>query len=374
MEIDRVPRKTAQFEVAWRDCRSKWIELVHNGNVAGVIELDRAPSTVAEGPELSAGRKRVRLHAQSLSGLVLTAVQGHAYTDSVTNIPPSGTSTTSAAKRSKLTGFDGTTNASRTASVEASDFYPGHSSGGARSIEEECIGVPRRAPEAPMITPMPSLPPASPKAAPVRPKEDGKQHSSSANRSHPYSPSPSPSLQPDASSARSTATLDDALNMPPSLEKRSTPYALTGESLNVPFDIDTALIKSTQMGPPGKPLKPKLRYILQNTRAVLDFDNPLSGEIFRTYNISEFFNVVASRAGKADATLTCLTFVFNWGKREAFVVKKYGGDQYWEDIKERVKGTFLDARNSMKKRTKFELWIKCGDTTNLDDAEEDDDW
>jgi hypothetical protein len=157
-------------------------------------------------------------------------------------------------------------------------------------------------------------------------------------------------------------------------ENRSTPYALNGASLNALFNVDTTLIKSAQLAPPGKPGKPKLRYILQNSRGVLDFDNALSNEIFRTSSISDFFNVVASRAGKSDGSLTCLTFVFNWGEREAFVVSRYGGDQYWEDMKERVKGTFLDARNSMKKRTKFELWIKCGDTTNLDAAEEDDDW
>jgi hypothetical protein len=234
-----------------------------------------------------------------------------------------------------------------------------------------------------MITPVASRPQGSAKAVPVEPDQNtnnSRQRSPSANndsninQSHIYSQSPSPSRHPNGSSTRSTATLDDGLNMPPPSEKRSTPYALKGESLNLSFDIDTALVKSAQMGPPGKPSKPKLRYILQNSRGVLDYDSPLSGEIFRTSNITEFFNVVASRAGKSDQSLAYLTFIYNWGEREAFVVKKFGGDQYWEEIKERVKGTFLDARNSMKKRTKFELWIKCGDTTNLDEADEDDDW
>jgi hypothetical protein len=66
VERDGVLRKTAQFEAAWRDRRSKWINSAHNGNTTGVIELERSPSIEAAGGEAGASRKRVRLHPQRL--------------------------------------------------------------------------------------------------------------------------------------------------------------------------------------------------------------------------------------------------------------------------------------------------------------------
>jgi len=248
------------------------------------------------------------------------------------------------------------------------------------SVEAEM----RRAPETPVVIPVTSMSQSSAKSSLSEPEEYGNyshQYSSSVNtdlntnRSSRFSPSPSPPFQSGDPSAHSTATLDDGLDIPITLEKRSTPYALKGSSLNVPFDVHTTLIKSTEMVTPSQPPKPNLlHFIVQNSRGALDYDNELPREEFLDSTISEFFNYVATRTGKSAGSLTQLTFIYNWGQREAFVVKRYGGDQYWEKIKERVKGTFLDARNSMKKRTEFELWIKCGDTTNLDDVDQDVVW
>jgi len=387
VERNGVPRKTAQFEAAWTERRNEWINLVHNGNPTGVIELATSPSS---GIWNGVGTKRVCLSPQCPSPVQrqviltygVTSPQNYPHTDfGLFSYDPS---TAAPEKRQKFTDFEGASGVSRTASEEGTEVDTGGGRHDTGSAEAEVMGGPRRAPEVPMTTPVTTMPQASSRSAPSEPDQYGNnshQYFSSANtesntsRNSPYSPSPSPPLQPDGPFSRSTTALDDSLNMPPPSEKRSTPYSLNGSSLAVPFDVHTALVKSAEMPPPGQPPKPKrLQYIVQNTRGALDHDNALPREIFLASTISEFFNHVATRTGTSDRFLTQLTFIYNWGERDAFVVNKFGGDQYWEDIKERVKGTFLDARNSMKKRTKFELWIKCGDTTNLDDAEEDDDW
>jgi hypothetical protein len=57
-------KKTAEFEALWRDRRKKWIDLVHNGNPSGLIELETTLSVSGEA-EKDTGRKRVCSHSQS---------------------------------------------------------------------------------------------------------------------------------------------------------------------------------------------------------------------------------------------------------------------------------------------------------------------
>ncbi len=59
-------RKSAQFEAAWTDHRRKWIDLVHNGDLTGVIELDGSLPMAREGLNSGATRKRVSFNSQSL--------------------------------------------------------------------------------------------------------------------------------------------------------------------------------------------------------------------------------------------------------------------------------------------------------------------
>jgi hypothetical protein len=228
-----------------------------------------------------------------------------------------------------------------------------------------------------MITPLADQSQSSATALPVELEKNcniPKQVSPSAMKSSSMAQVPS-SLKSHHSSAPSEPTPDETQDTPPMLEKRTSPYALFGSSLNLPFDADTALVKSTPKATADKPPeKPKLHYILPSFNGGLDHNNPLPRETWWACNISQFFNVVTSRAGRPQESFSCLTFTYNWGEVETFVVHRFEGDQYWEEIKQRVKGKFLKARNSIKKRTtRFELWVECGDTTNLDDVQEDDD-
>jgi hypothetical protein len=126
--------------------------------------------------------------------------------------------------------------------------------------------------------------------------------------------------------------------MLPQQEKRSSPYALSGSFL------DAALVK---MPPPERPPKPKrLFYILPNGSSVLDHDSPLPRKTWWECNLSQFFNVVADRARKPAASLSCLTFTYNWAPQQPFLARRLRVNRYWEAIRERVKGAFLKARNS----------------------------
>jgi hypothetical protein len=123
------------------------------------------------------------------------------------------------------------------------------------------------------------------------------------------------------------------------LEKRKTPRGLNSASLDVsktadltnisyepkpPLNVETSVIKRT-LTTPGKPAKPKLQFILQNSKGGLDHDRPISRNVFQAYNICDFFKLACSRAGKSDGSVACLTFRYNWGERDAFVVVRNNG-------------------------------------------------
>jgi hypothetical protein len=68
VETDGVLKKTALFEAAWRDRRKRWIDLVHNGDPTGVIELE---TTLSSASDKGAGRNRVCPHPYSPSLVLL---------------------------------------------------------------------------------------------------------------------------------------------------------------------------------------------------------------------------------------------------------------------------------------------------------------
>jgi hypothetical protein len=124
----------------------------------------------------------------------------------------------------------------------------GHGRREAMSVEADMIREPRRAPERPMSGPEGARPQSRARVLRGGPEQnDGStlQSSASAENSSNMDQTLS-SLQPNDSSACSTPALNERLYMPPSLEKRSSPYALLGSSLNLPFNADTALVKSAR--------------------------------------------------------------------------------------------------------------------------------
>lgn len=277
-------------------------------------------------------------------------------------------STGPAAKRPRGNLFEGPFASSRNGSEEDHNF---DTENGPETISVGGEGTreARRAPVAFMVTPLADRPQRSATAVQVELEQI-------CNISKQLSPAVmnSSSMAQAPASLQSDATLDEIEDTPPMLEKRTSPYALFGSSLNLPFDADTALIKSTPKLAAEKPSKkPELHYILPSFNGGLGHDNALRRETWWACNMSQFFNVVASRAGRPQGSFSCLTLTYNWDV-ESLVVHRFEGDQYWEEIKQRVKAKFLKARKSIKKKTtRFELWVECGDTTNLDDVQDDDD-
>ncbi|KAE9372634.1 hypothetical protein N431DRAFT_483390 [Stipitochalara longipes BDJ] len=363
-EIHGVLRKTVQFEDAWRQRRQLWIDLVHKGNPPVVPKLQRSAASLPGASETGAGSKRAHVYVEDVYDIY--------------DVPSDEASSSLAAKRSKVKGFENNYSGSHSNDREGRTFDTGLGGDEATiSVDTEVIREPRRIPEAPMLTSNLGQPQSSAKAAQAehaQNKRTARQPSPSGHNFSRINQSPDP-LSLAGSSVRKDTKLNGELDLQQPFEKRSSPYALSGVSLNIPFSTDTALVKVARTAPPAKPTKPQLHYILPKPTGGLDHDVPLPRADFIDSKLSEFFKTVARKAGKPDESCSCLTFTYNWGGREAFVVKRYGGDQYWEEIKERVKGTFLKARNSMPKRTaRFELWVECGDTTNMDEVEEEEDW
>ena len=288
------------------------------------------------------------------------------------DLPPQNASTGSAAKRTRVKGFYDPSSCPRNTREEDHSFGKGHRHRENISLEAKVNREPRRVREASMLTPVAAGLQRSVSAVQEEdePNNNATCQSSSSTRSYSITKPVLPSLQPDNQSARSRTTLAESPDTHPLLEKRTSPYALSGSSLCLPFNADTAMVKSTQVTQQGEPHKPILHYVLPSAKGGLDHEDTLPRETFRACNISEFFNIVATRAGKSDRSLTCLTLTYNWGERESFTISKFVGDQYWEEVKERVKGKFLKTRNATKRMTRFELWVECGDTTNLDEVEE----
>ena len=280
--------------------------------------------------------------------------------------PPPG----AGAKRARVKGLADNFSGSRATNRENNTFNT------APTVDEDTIAVdtarsrdPRRAPEAPMLTRAPAFQQSSTRVRAEQAQSGSATHlSSTSGHNLPHINQGLTNLPLANAEARRDARVNGGLDVSTPSEDRRRPYALSGDSLSTSFSTDTALVKVSQPAVPSKPAKPQLHYIVPKSTGGFDHDNPLPRTEFVDSNLSDFFETIARRAGKPTGSFSSLTFMYNWGERETFVVDRYMGDQYWEEIKERVKGTFLISRASMPNmKVRFELWIKCV-------AEEEEDW
>lgn len=173
---------------------------------------------------------------------------------------------------------------------------------------------------------------------------------------------------------------------PPPQEYRAPESALTPTSLSNAEIRQPTPAENKQFGPidakipfrsgstatpePSSAPKPKrLTFILENANRSPDHDNPLPADIFRSSSISQFFDLFCQRSGRSRETTNYLTFKYNWGGRDSFVVKEQGNEVDWEEIKERVKDTFLMARDrvSNRKQLRFQVWV-------MGPEDEDEEW
>ncbi|CZR65244.1 uncharacterized protein PAC_15144 [Phialocephala subalpina] len=134
--------------------------------------------------------------------------------------------------------------------------------------------------------------------------------------------------------------------------------------------------------PSSSPFQSKrLQFILENSKRSPDYDNPLPDSDFRTLSLLEFFALFCQRGSRAREAISHLTFQYNWGHRDSFVVKAPWVDEIgekeegrkeevnWEEIKERVRDTFLMAKDRYEKRVRFQVWV-----IGPEDENEDEEW
>jgi hypothetical protein len=149
---------------------------------------------------------------------------------------------------------------------------------------------PRRALEAPIITLLPIDSQANVTNMAVDPE---------------HKPNPSRHQSPPSIIASTISPVNHPSYLSVRLEKRKTPRRLNSASLDVsktvdltnisykpepPLNVETSVIKLILAATPGKPAKPKLQFILQNSKGGLDHDGPISRDVFQAYNIATSSN------------------------------------------------------------------------------------
>ncbi|KAE8441466.1 hypothetical protein EG329_004922 [Mollisiaceae sp. DMI_Dod_QoI] len=392
--------KTPQFENAWRFHRTSWIFRVHRGITDGVVELNQAFAPVIK-QEKQPG-KRLQNIQPALPSLTST------------------TSSEPSTKRARYSighgaGQEPTQNSVPPERHEDAITVQATRTQNHMPVINQTAPQPTirfeqdSAPRAPAFTPVNILPSNAsaaelrhqvPPNMTMRPLERDTRLRSSALTNEIDQPRQSRDSLP----ARTSNITYDLLNLDSSRQTRSlsagtvaeivpgappvsapatapiatlapdhhpqepalTPIPISTPDTKTPIDSKPEL-RMTETPEPSTTQPKRLSFILENSKRSPDHDNHLSAETFRSSSINEFFALFCERSGRDRAATTYLTFKYNWGYRDSFTVKEYGNEVHWEEIKERVKDTFLMARDRLRRHARFQVWV-------MGPEEEDEEW
>ena len=148
--------------------------------------------------------------------------------------------------------------------------------------------------------------------------------------------------------------------------------------LQNPRSVNTSGLQPiVSAGSPAPPVP--LLLIIERRKGALDWDHPVPREEWRDLDLAGFFNFICQRSRQLSEHVFCLTFSYDWGKynKDDFLVNICEGNQRWEEIKERIKKIFFDAKKRMPGRTDFQIWVRSGDLTQVqlvERNEEEEDW
>jgi hypothetical protein len=110
--------------------------------------------------------------------------------------------------------------------------------------------------------------------------------------------------------------------------------------------------------------KAKLQFIFEDSKDAQD--NPISAETFRNASLSEFFELVCSKAIRQQAPVKCLTFRYTWGNLDAFLIDRTASEEDWMSLKRKIRNKFLVAREDVRNKCiDFEIWVSCGNATTI---------
>ena len=143
----------------------------------------------------------------------------------------------------------------------------------------------------------------------------------------------------------------------PSLSKISTP---------------TSTIEKNRIPEP----KPKIRFVIQNSKGTLDFrpGKLLPSSEFRDSSISDFFALYAHRSGMRLESIESLRFTVVFAKNATMAVKKTDNESVWKTVKKRLSSLFSLTRMEDPEETDFEVYIRVGNMREISDEGEDEDF
>jgi hypothetical protein len=121
------------------------------------------------------------------------------------------------------------------------------------------------------------------------------------------------------------------------------------------------------------PTKPKLQFIIEKQKGILDHDEPISREDWCKYELPEIFALISGKSGQPLASISCLRLSYMWGSLDGIIVKESQSNEDWKKLKARIKKEFFLARKEMPQETDFQIWVKTGDTTIAKEGKEDED-
>lgn len=128
----------------------------------------------------------------------------------------------------------------------------------------------------------------------------------------------------------------------------------------------------------GRSSSASLKFAIQDETGVPD-DEPfslLSKKQIYEMSIDDLFRTVADKSGMAEASLYQLTFRCQW-EPASFIVTKHAGEEPWKRQKKKLNSLFVGAQAEFPDDDEFEVWVLCGDRVtkkkSMEEEVDDDD-
>lgn len=96
-------------------------------------------------------------------------------------------------------------------------------------------------------------------------------------------------------------------------------------------------------------------------------DKLVSIATFKKSSRSDFFKLVATRAGESHVDLGFITLRCGWAPRLPIVVSRFWTVEMWTDMQDDIIERYHMEQAENPSREKFRVWVRCGNTSNLEE-------
>ncbi|KAF4636026.1 hypothetical protein G7Y89_g2076 [Cudoniella acicularis] len=150
------------------------------------------------------------------------------------------------------------------------------------------------------------------------------------------------------------------------------PHLRIRESIHPP--TITSLVRRATTEENGGSKKPQLQFAFEDASGLPDDDdgNLISRKQLADITLTKLFTFMCNKSGKSQSELTHMTFRFQWGNMATLVINKFGGEEYWKVMRNKMNAVFKNGQMDYPKKKKFLVWVMSGDRTKLKDEDEDD--